>query len=51
MVNWNVKDINNMIDYLIEKNKIIYNEEYMEYDDDIYINNELKVLIKSSKSI
>lgn len=40
-----------MIDYLIEKNKIIYNEEYMEYDDDIYINNELKVLIKSSKSI
>jgi hypothetical protein len=26
-----------MIDYLIEKNKIIYNEEYMEYDDINYI--------------
>jgi hypothetical protein len=48
---WKPKDLNNMIIDIIEKNKLII---YTDNDDDIndkYIKNELKVLIKSSKSI
>ena len=59
---WKMKDLNNIIDDLIDKNKliIIYNN-FIEYTDEDnekeiidnykYITNELKVLIKSSKSI
>ena len=59
---WKSKNLNNMIIDIIEKNKliIIYNNfiEYTEEDNEKevidnykYITNELKVLIKSSKSI
>ena len=55
---WKSKDLNNMIIDIIDKNKLIYNN-FIEYTDednekviiDNYITNELKVLIKSSKSI
>jgi hypothetical protein len=52
---WKPKHINNMIIDIIEKNKlIIYTSEDNDDDNEIndnYIKNELKVLIKSSKSI
>ena len=53
---WKSKNLNNMIIDIIEKNKliIIYNNfiEYTEEDNEKeVIDNELKVLIKSSKSI
>ena len=59
---WKSKNLNNMIIDIIDKNKliIIYNNfiEYIEEDNEKviidnykYITNELKVLIKSSKSI
>ena len=52
---WKPKHINNMIIDIIEKNKlIIYTNEDNDDDNEIndnYIKNELKVLIKSSKSI
>jgi len=53
---WKSKDLNNLIIDIIEKNKFIVYNNYIEYIDekdidDKYIKNELKVLIKSSKSI
>ena len=52
---WKPKHINNMIIDIIEKNKlIIYTNKDNDDDNEIndnYIKNELKVLIKSSKSI
>jgi|688.fasta_scaffold05729_16 hypothetical protein len=57
---WKSKNLNNMIIDIIDKNKliIIYNIEYTEEDNEKeiidnykYIKDELKVLIKSSKSI
>ena len=45
---WLPKHINNMIIDINEKNKIII---YTNKINDNYIKNELKVLIKSSKSI
>ena len=52
---WKSKHINNIIIDIIEKNKlIIYTNEDNDDDNEIndnYIKNELKVLIKSSKSI
>jgi hypothetical protein len=52
---WKVKNLNNMILDIIDKNKlIIYNDEEKDDNKDIndkYIRNELKVLIKSSKFV
>lgn len=56
---WKNKDLNNIIIDIIDKNKFIIYNNFIEYKDDNdekiindnYIKNELKVLIKSSKSI
>jgi hypothetical protein len=50
---WKPKDLNNIIIDIIEKNKsIIYTDDNNNNDiNDNDIKNELKVLIKSSKSI
>jgi hypothetical protein len=49
---WKPKDLNNIIIDIIEKNKsIIYTDDNDNNNDNNDIKNELKVLIKSSKSI